>query len=670
MKGDQKRLQQLRETVAYHRARYHDFDLPEISDEAYDALVTELKSLELKLEGKVSTADTVGGRASAAFAKVTHRVKQWSFDNIFTQAELVEWDTRVAKLLRAADHSTEGLAYIAEHKIDGLKLILEYRDGELLRCATRGNGLVGEDVTHTATTIKTLPRKLTAPVDLVCVGEVWLGKVEFAKINKERSKTGEALFANPRNAAAGSLRQLDPTVTQKRNLSLTVYDIDYLDTKETALSAPMSQWEELTLVKKLGLPTSTYVQRCDSVAQIQAAYELLVQTRDDYEFAIDGMVLKVDKIAHQQVLGYTAKGPRFGIAYKLPAEQTTTIVENITLQVGRTGVVTPVAELRPVLIAGSTVARATLHNEDFIKELDVRIGDTVIIQKAGDIIPEVVQVVLTLRPDKTTAYSFPRTVPGCGGDGAIERVPGEAAYRCVSLDSDTLRRQRLYYFASKGAFNIDGVGPRIIDQLLNEGLIQSAADLFTLTEQQLEPLESFQATAAHNVVAAIDAARTVELHRLLVALSIDGVGEETARLLAETFGSIDALQAATQAQIADIYGIGDTVATAVCTWFAQPKNKAFLASLLPHLTIIAPVHNTNAAKLAGETFVLTGTLATMTRDEAKDIIRKAGGKVSSSVSQKTNYVLVGSEPGSKAAQAAALGVPQLDETAFKLLLGL
>jgi DNA ligase (NAD+) len=358
------------------------------------------------------------------------------------------------------------------------------------------------------------------------------------------------------------------------------------------------------------------------------------------------------------------------MAYKLPAEQTTTVVEGITLQVGRTGVVTPVAELRPVLIAGSTVSRATLHNEDFIAELDVRVGDTVVIQKAGDIIPEVLQVVQSLRPEKTTPYKFPKTVHGCGGDGSVERVPGAAAYRCVSLDSDQLRRQRLYYFASKGALNIDGVGPRIIDQLLDEGLIQSEVDLFILTKDQLEPLESFQEKAAANVVDAIKLASNVELHRLLIGLSIDGVGEETSRLLADTFGSLEAIIHAKQTDVSAIYGIGDTVGESVSKWFTQPKNAEFLSQLLPHLLIINPEMNASATKLDGETFVLTGTLDSLTRDEAKDLIRKAGGKISSSVSKKTDYVLVGHDPGSKAAQAKGLGVTTLSERAFFELLGL
>ena len=664
------RLKQLRETVAYHHAKYHVEDSPEIGDEVYDRLLHELQELEIELEGKASVAVNIGGEVSNVFSKVEHQIRQWSFDNVFSGSELAESDARVRRLLDEADQSTDDLAYVLEHKIDGLKLIVEYKKGKLVRCATRGNGQIGEDVTHTARTIKTLPDKLTQPVDLICVGEVWLAKDDFRILNEQRTKDGEALFANPRNAAAGSLRQLDPSITAKRNISLTVYDLDLLEVHETAVAQPRSQWEELQLLRELGLPTSDYVIRVKTLSDIDTVYEALIKDRESFPWAIDGLVMKVDRLSHQRSLGYTAKGPRFGMAYKLPAEQTTTVIEGITLQVGRTGVITPVAELRPVLIAGSTVARATLHNEDRIAKLDVRIRDTVIIQKAGDIIPEVLEVVLSLRPEKTEKYKFPKIVSGCGGDGSIERVPGEAAYRCVSLDSDQLRRQQLYYFVSKGALNIDGVGPRIIDQLLDEGLISSAVDLFTLTTDQLEPLESFKETAARNVVAAIKVASEVELHRLLIALSIDGVGEETARLLADTFGSLDALIEADSQTIAAIYGIGETIGESVSIWFEQDTNKKLLGALLPHLTVINPEMNSRATKLSSETFVLTGTLETFTRDEAKDVIRKAGGKMSSSVSKKTDYVLVGKDPGSKATQAQELGVQVLSESEFVQLLGL
>ena len=670
MTDNNTRLTKLRDTITYHAKKYHQEQAPEISDEAYDGLLAELQQLELQVEGRQSSGVGDGSGASNAFTKVTHKVRQWSFDNIFSTKELVDWDTKVKKLLKEADHDTCDVQYVAEHKIDGLKLVIEYVAGKLVRCSTRGNGQVGEDVTHTAVTIATLPTKLPKPIDLICVGEVWLGVADFAVLNKIREENGEPLFANPRNAASGGLRQLDPAVAAKRNLALTVYDIDLLDVRATSVLQPSTQWEELELLTTLGLPTSKHAVLCESVEAVQAFYDTVVSVRDSFPFAIDGVVLKVNDLAQQRVLGYTAKGPRFGMAYKLPAEQTTTVITGITLQVGRTGKVTPVAELRPVVIAGSTVARATLHNEDFINELDVRVGDTVIIQKAGDIIPEVLAVVQSLRPDNTIKYSFPKTLVGCGGDGSIERIPGEAAYRCVSLDSDQLRRQRLYYFVSKTALNIDGVGPRIIDQLLDAGLITTAVDLFTVTTEQIESLDSFQVTAASNVVAAINAASNVELYRLLVGLSIDGVGEETSRLLADTFGSLDKIQTATESEIAQIYGIGDTVAQSVCVWFALPKNRDFLAALKQHLTIINPAMHIGKNTLDGQTFVLTGTLEQFTRDEAKDLIRRVGGKVVSSVSKKTDYILVGRDPGSKAQVARELGIHILDERQFQTLLGI
>jgi DNA ligase (NAD+) len=665
---DRERLRLLRETVAHHRKRYHEEDAPEISDEAFDALLSELRELELRVEGKVSAADVVGGAVSDAFAKVRHTVRQWSFDNVFTETELSEWDARIKRLISEADRSPDELSYVAEHKIDGLKLVLEYRKGVLVCAATRGNGEIGENVTHTANTISTLPKKLKKPVDLICVGEVWLSEKEFARINREREKNGEALFANPRNAAAGSLRQLDPAVASARKLSITVYDIDSLVVHDTGVETPETQREELRLLGALGLPTSGEVKLCDHIEEVQQFYDTWLKKRDQLSHGIDGVVIKVNDVALQRLLGYTAKAPRFGIAYKFPAVETTTVVEDIALQVGRTGVVTPVAHLRPVLIDGSTVSRATLHNEDNIKRLDVRIGDTVVLRKAGDIIPEILSVVLSLRPKNTKPYHFPKRVAECGGDGSIERIPGEAAYRCVSKDSGSLHRQRLYYFVSKGALNIDGVGPKLIDLFLEYGLISTYADLFTLTEGDLRDLPGFKEKAAMNVVEAIAAARTVPLYRLLVGLSIDNVGEETARLIAERFGSLEAIKRASPEDIAAIYGVGTVVADSLATWFADPLHRKSLEELLGQITVENPVAQPKAAPLAGQTFVLTGTLESLTRDEAKDLIRQRGGKVASSVSKKTDYVVVGADPGSKAEEAKRLGVSILTEAEFKKLM--
>jgi DNA ligase (NAD+) len=523
-------------------------------------------------------------------------------------------------------------------------------------------------VTHTAETISTLPKELLHKVSLICVGEVWLSEKDFARINEERTAAGEALFANPRNAAAGSLRQLDPEVSRRRNLSLTVYDLDLLDIHETKLTVPKTQWEELQFLKTLGLPVDKNSKQCKSLTEIQDFYDDWKERRDSLPHGIDGVVIKVNEVVLQKVLGYTAKAPRFGVAYKFPAVEATTVVEDIQLQVGRTGVITPVAHLRPVRIDGSTVSRATLHNEDNIKRLDARVGDTIIIRKAGDIIPEIISVILTLRPAKTKPYRFPETVSECGGDGRIERVPGEAAYRCVSKYSGALHRQRLYYFVGKSALNIDGVGPKIIDAFLDYGLISTHADLFTLTAGDIKDLPGFKDKSAENIINAINAVRTVPLHRFLVGLSIDNVGEETARLLADRFGSIGELSQASEEDIAAIYGIGEVVAKSIHEWFGDKQHLKMLGELLQYVTPETESGQAISATLQGKTFVLTGTLNTFSRDGAKEEIQKRGGKVSGSVSKKTDYVVVGVEPGSKAEEAAALGVKILDEKAFLKLM--
>jgi DNA ligase (NAD+) len=605
---------------------------------------------------------------SEAFAKVKHTVRQWSFDNVFTKEELREWDIRVKRLITEADHSLSLLSYVAEHKIDGLKLVIEYERGELVRASTRGDGVIGENVTHTATTISSLPKRLKQPVDLICVGEVWLGDKEFERINKERERTGEPLFANPRNAAAGSLRQLDPAVAASRKLSLTVYDIDFFSANGTGLRTPETQWEELQLLATLGLPTSKDSKLCKNISEVQQFYEAWLKKRDTIPHGIDGVVMKVNAVTQQRLLGYTAKAPRFGMAYKFPAVEATTVVEDIALQVGRTGVITPVAHLRPVLIDGSTVSRATLHNEDNIARLDIRVGDTIVLRKAGDIIPEILSVVLSLRPKNTKPYKFPKTVPECGGDGSIERIPGEAAYRCVSKDSGALHRHRLYYFVSKGALNVDGVGPKLIDLFLEYGLISTYADLFTLTEGDLRDLPGFKEKAARNVTKAIEAARRIPLYRLLIGLSIENVGEETARLIADTFGTIEAIKRASREDIAAIYGVGEVVADSLVSWFEDSLHQKTLAELLPHLTIESPTPMATSTALEGKTFVLTGTLSSMTRDDAKDHIRQLGGNISSNVSKKTDFIVVGADPGSKVAEAERLGVKMLTEAEFKKLI--
>ncbi len=663
----QQYLKELRNLVEHHQYKYHTEDAPEISDQAYDALVKELTKLEEELEGvKSKVTERVGGEVSNAFAKVKHVVPQWSFDNVFDFNELKAWEERLERCLAKQGEKNSSLAYVAEHKIDGLKLVMEYKEGVFFRALTRGDGEVGEDVTHTARTIKSLPMKLKKAVDLVCVGEVWMGEREFTKLNEKRKNAGEDLFANPRNAAAGSLRQLDPEVARERDLSLFVYDVDVFEAREAKLPAPTSQWEELKLLKDLGLPTNNHPRLCKTLAEVENYYQEWKEKHNELPYGVDGIVIKVNEISVQKSAGYTAKSPRFGIAYKFPAVETTTVVENIELQVGRTGVVTPVAHLRAVVVDGSTVTRATLHNEDQIKRLDIRIGDTVIIRKAGDVIPEVVMVLKELRPKKTQAYVFPKSVVGCGGDGSIERIPGMSAYRCVFLDSDFLHRQRLYYFVSKSALNIDGVGPKIIDALLENKLINDCADLFLLKSEQFLSLPGFKQKSADNAVNAIQKAKDVTLARLLIGLSIEHIGEETAHLLAKNFAIIDLLQKASREELIAIDGVGEVMADKILEWQSDKKEQALLKKLLTHLKI------TNDAIvgrniLHGQSFVFTGTLEKMTRLEAQALVRKLGGVVASSVSKNTNYLVVGVEAGSKAKQAKDLGVKILSESEFLVL---
>ncbi len=664
------RARELARLIAYHQKLYHEDDAPEISDEAYDSLVDELLKLEQQypeLKGAYSPTEVVGGRAGDAFQKVTHKVRQWSFDNVFSHSELRAWEERLYRFLEKEGITKVTCSYVAEHKIDGLKVILEYREGVLHQATTRGDGIVGEDVTHTARMIHDIPARLKKPVSLIAVGEAWLSGSEFERINRERASHDELLFANPRNAAAGSLRQLDPEITKKRKLSFFTYDIDQIDADTLGdREAPKTQDEELALLAGLGFTVNPHHQLCTNLDAVLAYYERWTPKKHAMSYGMDGVVVKVNEIELQRVLGYTAKAPRFGIAYKFPSEEATTIVEDIELQVGRTGVLTPVAHLRPVRIAGSLVSRATLHNEDQIKRLDIRIGDTVILQKAGDVIPEILSVVLPLRPKNAKPYEFPKKVAECGGDGSIERIPGMSAYRCVAKDSDTLHRRRLYYFASKHAMNIDGVGPRIIDLLLDHNLINTYVDLYTLTPGDLLGLPGFKEKAAQNVINAINATRTIPLERLLVALSIEHVGEETARLIATHFKTIDAIRSASVEELAQIHGVGEVVAQYLFGWMRNKAHAKLLDELLMQLSVQSGAQ-AQGGPLSGKTLVFTGTLPTLSRSEAEALARSVGAHVTSSVSGKTDYVVAGADPGTKVKKAEDLGVAIIDESGFMSL---
>ena len=656
------RYEKLQQLVAYHRKLYYS-DAPEIADSAYDELEQELVRIEEEYP-ELRTADSptqrVGGEAVAAFAKVPHTIAQWSFNDAFTPEDMREFAVRVQKL------AARPITFTCELKIDGLKVVLTYVKGNLITAATRGDGVVGEDVTHNVRTISSIPLTLTRPIDCIVEGEVWMSEEALAAANKSRAEQGEPLFANPRNAAAGSLRQLDPKIAASRKLDSFIYDV-----AQTEEELPKTQHEELQYLRELGFKVNPHYRHVRTIDEVIAYWDEWKLKSKSQGYWIDGVVVKVDEREEQERLGYTGKAPRFAIAFKFPAEQVTTVVEDIVLQVGRTGVLTPVAHLRPVLVAGSTVSRATLHNEDEINRLDVRVGDTVILQKAGDVIPDIVQVLKELRPKNSKPYQWPKTVMECGDDGSIERVPGTAAWRCVYKNSFAQVRRRFRHFASKGALNIEGLGPSTVDALLEKQLVQHVDDFFTLKEGDLLTLEGFAEISAKKLIASIKKGSHTTLARLLTGLSLPHVGEETALLLAQHFATIDALAKAKEETLRSIAGIGDIVARAIVEWFAEHENKELIQRLKKVLTISNQVYqqNTQALPLSGHTYVVTGTLEKYDRDEVKELLRKLGATVSESVSKKTTGVIAGENPGSKLNKAIELGVPVLDEKAFERLLG-
>jgi len=668
----EKRAQKLQELIEYHRKQYHEHDSPELSDDAYDSLLKELADLEAN-HPELRTGDSpilrIGGAPLASFQKVTHEVPQWSFDNAFDFEELKGWEEKMVRHLNREQgiHHAK-LSFCAEHKIDGLKIILTYKEGKLVAAATRGDGTVGEDVTQNSKMIESIPLSLTKEVDCIVVGEVWLPESELERINREREQSGEALFANARNVAAGTMRQLDPKAVRARKLKVYIYDIDQWDGKVAEIGMPETQGEELSLLSKLGFAVNEHFLVCESVEEIEMYYKKWADKKRLLPYGVDGVVLKVNEKKYQDLLGYTAKAPRFGIAYKFPAVQTTTVVEDIVLQVGRTGVLTPVAKLRPVLIDGSTVSRATLHNEDEIQRLDVRVGDTVILQKAGDVIPDIVEVLTELRTGKEKPYRFPKIVAECGGDGSIERIPGQAAYRCIFKHSGAQQRRKLEYFVSKKAFAIDGLGKKIIEQLMEEGIVSSFDDIFTLKKEDIEHLEGFGEKSADKLLVSILKAQKVTLPRFLTALSIPQVGEETAEDLADAFSTLAHIRKATFEELENVDGVGPIVALSVLEWFHTPEHEKLIDRLLG----VVSVHSHSAQKkegvFAGLSFVLTGTLPTLSRDEAKQIIKKAGGDVQSAISSQTSFVLAGSDAGEKLTKANKIGVAVISEAEFFLKL--
>lgn len=656
-----KRLLDLRKELDKHRHLYHVLDRPSISDEAYDSMMTELVDLENKhpeYKDKNSPTQKVGGEIIETFQKVKHETRQWSFDNVFSYVELQNWEERNIKILEKENINTKP-NYICELKIDGLKVVLTYKSGKLVMAATRGDGEVGEDVTHNVRTIRSIPLELDKKIDLIVIGECWIKKSDLEKFNKELKSNNEEEYANPRNLAAGTLRQLDSSVATKRNLQFFAYDIDKCSEGMLA-----TQQEELDFLRELGFMVNTNSKSAADIEAAQKIYDNFVEKRNSFEFGVDGMVIKTNQRDVFESLGYTAKSPRAGIAYKFPAEQAVTIVEDITVQVGRTGAITPVANLKKVLIAGSQVSRATLHNQDEIDRLDVRIGDTVIIQKAGDIIPEVLEVVLNLRPEKTKKYSLPSVCPAC--QSTLTKRDDSVALYCLNSECPAKHLEQLVHFVSKKAMNIDGLGEKIIYEFNELGLITDMASIYELKVDDIKNLFGFGEKSAENIISSVNTSKNVALSKFIYALGIIHIGETTAKLLAKHYKSFDRFRNTNEDELLEVDGVGEESVKSILSYFSDSKNKNLLEKLLKHINVADEKNENVSEKLSGKTFVITGTLS-QSREYFKNEIESNGGKVSGSVSAKTDYLLAGENAGSKLADATKLGVKILDENEFKKL---
>ena len=659
------RYVKLKSSINHYRTLHHVYDKEEISEEALDSLKHELTEIEKEYPALItsdSPSQRVAGKPLPGFKKIRHTVPQWSLNDAFTADDIREFDSRVRRFLKDSFPEARP-SYMSELKIDGLKVVLTYQKGMLVTAATRGDGTLGEDVTHNVRTIESVPLSLARPVDVIVEGEVWLGAKELERLNKERAKLGEPPFANPRNAAAGTIRQLDPSIAASRRLDTFIYEL-----ASTSEPFPDDQVGELEYLRGLGFKVNQNFKVSPDAEGIVLFWESWKDKGRKQDYWVDGIVVKVNESRYEEALGYTGKGPRFAIAFKFPAEQVTTVVEDIVLQVGRTGVLTPVAHLKPVSVAGSTVSRATLHNEDEIKRLDVRIGDTVILQKAGDVIPDIVSVLTEFRTRKEKPYVWPTKVEACGGNGAIERVAGTSAWRCVNRDSAVLAKRRLRHFASRHALDIEGLGKETAELLVDEGLVSTFDEIFTLTEGDLLALEGFAQISAKKLIENIKKARRVTLSRLLYGISIDHVGEETARLLSQHFGTLTKLRKASIEKMVAIDGVGEIVARSVFEWLRRKEKAAILDRLLKYLTVIPDEAPKKNGRLAGKTFVLTGTLSSMSREEAEEKVRQLGGSASGSVSKKTSYVIAGENAGSKLEKARSLGVEVLSGEEFVRML--
>ena len=667
----EQKITQLRTTLRHHEYLYHVLDTPEIPDAEYDRLMAELRSLE-DTHPELITPDSPTQRVGAAplseFTQVRHEVPMLSLDNAFDEASYLAFNKRVQDRLK----SPEAITFCCELKLDGLAVSLLYEDGVLIRAATRGDGTTGENITANVRTIRSIPLKLRGeniPRRLEVRGEVFLPQAGFEKINEEARRTGGKIFANPRNAAAGSLRQLDPRITAKRPLTFFCYGVGLLEGGEL----PASHHGRLQQFKEWGLPVSDRIRLCNTPEEVLAFYHQVEADRPKLGFDIDGVVIKVDSLALQETLGFVARAPRWAVAFKFPAQEQMTFVRDVEFQVGRTGAITPVARLEPVQVAGVLVSNATLHNADEIERLGLRIGDRVVIRRAGDVIPQVVGVVESERPENTIEIVFPTHCPVCGSD--VERVEGEAVARCTGgLICGAQRKEALKHFVSRRALDVDGMGDKIIDQLVEKEYVHTPADLFRLTAGKLTGLDRMGPKSAQNVVAALEKAKETTFARFLYALGIREVGEATAAGLAAHFGTLDALIAASIEDLQKVPDVGIVVATHTFNFFAEESNREVIRQLTEEAGVHWPAPVIIKAEeidspFAGKTVVLTGSLTIMSRDDAKARLVALGAKVAGSVSKKTDLVIAGEAAGSKLVKAQELGIDVIDEAEMIRLLG-
>ncbi len=658
------RITNLREQIHHHDYLYYVEARPEVSDAEYDALMRDLRELEASFPDLV-TADSptqrIAGTPTDIFKPVEHHAAMLSLDNATSPDDLREFEARIGRALPGATFS-----YVCEPKIDGLGVALLYEQGRFVRGATRGDGRTGEDITPNLRTIRSIPQVLrrgalaTAAV-LEVRGEVFMPRAEFAKLNRALEEAGTPTFANPRNAAAGAVRQKDPAVTARRPLDMFLYHVSRADGHAFA-----SHWDTLDALRVAGFKTNPRAERCQTLDAVVACCERLERDRDALGYDADGVVVKVDALEHQRRLGSTTHHPRWAIAFKFAARQATTMIETIEVNVGKTGALTPTAKLSPVELAGVTIRNVSLHNEDEIRRKDIRVGDTVLIERAGDVIPYVIQVVLAKRPADTQPFTFPSQCPACGG--VAFRPTGEAYWRCTNSACPAQLKERLRHFGSRRAMDIEHLGDSTIEQLVDTGRVKDFADLYTLTGAEIGALDRFAEKSAENLVRAIGASRERGLARLLNALGIRLVGERVAQLLATRYGSLDAIAAASESELGEVHGIGEEIARSIVAFFKDPTNQRVIERLRAvGLVTDAPVAPAGPKPLAGKTIVLTGSLPTLSREAARELIERSGGRVVSSVSRKTDYVVVGEAAGSKADDARRMGVTMLDEAGLLAL---